>query len=165
MHKEVKLLDSDGTRLLVVKQSDLLLMMRLNEARQKNVILIDEPESSLDNAYIQTELNSALKELAKRRMVFVVTHNSTLGALLEPDYLVVTTKNEQNEYTILTGEFSSNKISDSKLNSESSFEKFVEAMEAGIDTYHKKEKYMEILTNDGKNVSLILENRRLARKI
>ena len=85
-------------------------------------------------------------------MVFVVTHNSTLGALLEPDYLVVTTKNEQNEYTILTGEFSSNKISDSKLNSESSFEKFVEAMEAGIDTYHKKEKYMEILTNDGKNV-------------
>ena len=138
MHKEVKLLDSDGTPASGGQAVGFALMMRLNEARQKNVILIDEPESSLDNAYIQTELNSALKELAKRRMVFVVTHNSTLGALLEPDYLVVTTKNEQNEYTILTGEFSSNKISDSKLNSESSFEKFVEAMEAGIDTYHKK---------------------------
>ena len=138
MHKEVKLLDSDGTPASGGQAVGFALMLRLNEARQRNVILIDEPESSLDNAYIQTELNSALKELAKNRMVFVVTHNSTLGTLLEPDYLVVTTKNEQNEYTILTGEFSSNKISDSKLNSESSFEKFVEAMEAGIDTYHKK---------------------------
>ena len=138
MHKEVKLLDSDGTPASGGQAVGFALMLRLNEARQKNVILIDEPESSLDNAYIQTELNSALKELAKHRMVFVVTHNSTLGTLLEPDYLVVTTKNEQNEYTVLTGEFSSNKISDSKLNSESSFEKFVEAMEAGIDTYHKK---------------------------
>ena len=138
MHKEVKLLDSDGTPASGGQAVGFALMMRLNEARQKNVILIDEPESSLDNAYIQTELNSALNELYKIRIFFVVTHNSTLGALLEPDYLVVTTKNEQNEYTILTGEFSSNKISDSKLNSESSFEKFVEAMEAGIDTYHKK---------------------------
>jgi hypothetical protein len=138
LHKEVKLLDADGTPASGGQAVGFALMLRLNEARQKNVILIDEPESSLDNAYIQTELNSALKELAKHRMVFVVTHNSTLGTLLEPDYLVVTTKNEQNEYTILSGEFSSNKISDSKLNSESSFEKFVEAMEAGIDTYHKK---------------------------
>lgn len=138
MHKEVKLLDSDGTLASGGQAVGFALMMRLNEARQKNVVLIDEPESSLDNAYIRTELNSALKELAKHRMVFVVTHNSTLGTLLEPDYLVVTTKNEQNEYTVLTGEFSSNKISDSKLNSESSYEKFVEAMEAGIKTYQKK---------------------------
>ncbi|MHC3895378.1 hypothetical protein ACXOMP_07835 [Streptococcus thermophilus] len=149
LHKEVKLLDSDGTPASGGQAVGFALMLRLNEARQKNVILIDEPESSLDNAYIQTELNSALKELAKHRMVFVVTHNSTLGTLLEPDYLVVTAKNEQNEYTVLTGEFSSNKISDSKLNSESSFEKFVEAMEAGIKTYQKKEKFMEILINDG----------------
>ena len=64
MHKEVKLLDSDGTPASGGQAVGFALMMRLNEARQKNVILIDEPESSLDNAYIQTELNSALKELS-----------------------------------------------------------------------------------------------------
>lgn len=45
MHKEVKLLDSDGTPASGGQAVGFALMMRLNEARQKNVILIDEPES------------------------------------------------------------------------------------------------------------------------
>ena len=73
-------------------------------------------------------------------MVVVVTHNSTLGALLQPDYLVVTTKNDNGEYTILTGEFSSHIISDSSDLSENSYEKFVEAMESGIESYKQKGK-------------------------
>ena len=87
----------------------------------------------------------AIKGLSKESTVFVVTHNSTLGTLLEPDYLVVTTKNDAREYSVLTGEFSSQTISVSSEMAENSYEKFVEAMEAGIATYIKKGEIYESL--------------------
>lgn len=138
LHLEVELLDSDGTPASGGQAVGFALMMRLEEAKNKPIILVDEPEASLDNAYIRGELIKAIKELSKGSTVFVVTHNSTLGTLLEPDYLVVTTKNEAKEYSVLTGEFSSQTISISSETSENSYEKFVEAMEAGIETYIKK---------------------------
>lgn len=137
VRKEVKLLDSEGTPASGGQAVGFALMLRLNEAKNKPVILIDEPESSLDNAYIKTELNKALKELAKNSMVVVITHNSTLGALLEPDYLIITSKKDK-EYSIMSGEFSSSKIRDINGNEEKSYNKFVEAMEAGEKSYIKK---------------------------
>lgn len=138
IHLEVKLLDSDGTPASGGQAVGFALMLRLEEARTKPIILIDEPEASLDNAYIREELIKALKSLTMNSTVFVVTHNSTLGALLEPDYLIVTTKTDEKDYHILTGEFSSHVISKGIDLAENSYEKFVEAMEAGIDTYKRK---------------------------
>ncbi|HFU4122165.1 TPA: hypothetical protein ACGO7R_000062 [Streptococcus suis] len=138
VRKEVKLLDSDGVPASGGQAVGFALMLRLNEAKNKPVILIDEPESSLDNAYIKTELNEALKNLAKNSMTVVITHNSTLGALLEPDYLVVTSKNDSGEYSVMSGEFSSSKIRDAEGIEEKSYDKFVEAMESGIDSYTRK---------------------------
>ncbi|WP_165619524.1 hypothetical protein [Streptococcus equi] len=138
VRKEVKLLDSEGTPASGGQAVGFALMLRLNEAKNKPVILIDEPESSLDNAYIKTELNKALKNLSENSMVVVITHNSTLGALLEPDYLIVTSKSDNGEYSIMSGEFSSSKIRDAEGIEEKSYNKFVEAMESGIESYKKK---------------------------
>ena len=114
-------------------------MLRLNEAKNKPIILIDEPESSLDNAYIKSELNNELKQLARNSMVVVITHNSTLGTLLEPDYLIITSKDSNGNYSIMSGEFSSSKIKDSITGlEEKSYDKFIEAMESGVDSYTKK---------------------------
>ncbi|MFW3537429.1 AAA family ATPase [Vagococcus fluvialis] len=147
LHREVKLLDSDGTPASGGQAVGFALMMRLEEAKNKSIVLIDEPEASLDNAYIREELIKAIRAISKNSTVFVVTHNSTLGALLEPDYLVVTTKNEEKEYSILTGEFSSQIISGNSTEYENSYEKFVEAMEAGIETYNRKGEVYESLRN------------------
>ena len=139
VRKEVKLLDSDGVPASGGQAVGFALMLRLNEAKNKPIILIDEPESSLDNAYIKSELNTELKQLARNSMVVVITHNSTLGTLLEPDYLIVTSKDNNGNYSIMSGEFSSSKIKDS-INGleEKSHDKFIEAMESGIDSYTKK---------------------------
>lgn len=147
LHLEVKLLDSDGTPASGGQAVGFALMMRLEEAKNKPIVLIDEPEASLDNAYIREELIAAIKALSKNSTVFVVTHNSTLGALLEPDYLVVTTKDEDKKYSVLTGEFSSQIISTNSNECENSYEKFVEAMEAGIETYNRKGEVYESLKN------------------
>lgn len=140
LHLEVKLLDSDGIPASGGQTVGFALMMKLEEAKFKSIVLIDEPEASLDNAYIKEELIYALKNISKNSTVFVVTHNSTLGTLLIPDYLIVTTKNKKN-YHVLTGEFSSHTISNRSEYSdfsENSYDKFVEAMEAGIETYNRK---------------------------
>lgn len=147
LHTEVELLDSDGTPASGGQAVGFSLVMRLEEAKNKPIVLIDEPEASLDNAYIRKELINSLKSLSRRSTVFVVTHNSTLGTLIEPDYLIVTTKNENKEYSILTGEFSSKTISENSEKAEQSYEKFVEAMEAGIETYNKKGVIYESLRN------------------
>ncbi|HEX0028573.1 TPA: hypothetical protein VIA40_001743, partial [Streptococcus pyogenes] len=137
--KEVKLLDSEGIPASGGQAVGFALMLRLNEAKNKQVILIDEPESSLDNAYIRSELNSVLKELAINSMVVVITHNSTLGTLLNPDYLIITSKNDEGGYSIMSGEFSSTKVIDSKTHKEeNSHDKFNEAMESGLLAFNKK---------------------------
>ena len=139
LQKEVKLLDSQGVPASGGQAVGFALMLRLNEAKNKPIILIDEPESSLDNAYIRNELNKELKQLARNSMVVVITHNSTLGTLLEPDYLIITSKDNNGTYSVKSGEFTSCKIKDS-LNGleEKSYDKFIEAMESGIDSYTKK---------------------------
>lgn len=148
LHLEVKLLDCDGTPASGGQAVGFSLMMRLEDAKTKSIVLIDEPEASLDNAYTREELIKALKVLAKNSMVFVVTHNSTLGTLLEPDYLIVTTKTDEKEYQILTGEFSSHVISNKNYQiTENSHERFVEAMEAGIEAYNRKGEIYESLKN------------------
>ncbi|WP_192942870.1 ATP-binding cassette domain-containing protein, partial [Streptococcus dysgalactiae] len=139
VRKEVKLLDSDGIPASGGQAVGFALMLRLNEAKNKPIILIDEPESSLDNAYIKSELNNELKQLARNSMVVVITHNSTLGTLLEPDYLIITSKDSNGNYSIMSGEFSSSKIKDSITGlEEKSYDKFIEAMESGVDSYTKK---------------------------
>lgn len=137
MHREVDLLDSQGTPASGGQAVGFALMLRLKDASEKNIILIDEPEASLDNDFLKNELIEAIRNLKNNSTVFVITHNSTLGALLNPDYLIITKKSDINNYKVLTGSFISKRISD-KSDTLDSFDLFVEAMEAGMDTYFKK---------------------------
>ncbi|CAM3167245.1 hypothetical protein LEGA110927_08990 [Leuconostoc gasicomitatum] len=130
-------------------------MLKLEQSKNKQIILVDEPEASLDNAFIKNELIDELKKLKLSSSVFVVTHNSTLGSLLKPDYLLVTkyddsiiTEHIEDHYKVLSGEYSSARLYDTEHNSYSSYDDFVEAMEAGIDTYKSKgEQYAILGTN------------------
>jgi len=144
MHLEVDLLDSHDTPASGGQAAGFALILRLEEAKEKSIILIDEPEASLDNAYIKDDLITAIKRLKGYSTVFVITHNSTLGTLLGPDYLIVTKKIAANDYQVLTGEYSSKIISNSTEDIES-YDLFVEAMEAGIETYEKKGEVYESL--------------------
>lgn len=146
MHLEVDLLDSHGTPASGGQAVGFALIIRLQEAKEKPIILIDEPEASLDNAYIKEDLIKAIRELKNYSTVFIITHNSTLGTLLDPDYLIITKKNSPDNYQVLTGEFTSKIISDTSDKIDS-YDLFVEAMEAGIESYKKKGNVYEFLEN------------------
>lgn len=138
IQRNTNLLTEDGKRASGGQAVALALSLSLEEATSKDVILVDEPEASLDNAFIKTKLIPKLRELSKSRTVFVITHNSTLGSLLAPDYLIVAKKGEDGKHEIFSGEYSSKLLSRSDGETVKSFDDFIDAMEAGLDTFKEK---------------------------
>ncbi|WP_290032885.1 hypothetical protein [Ligilactobacillus cholophilus] len=140
---KAELLTSDDIPVSGGEKVGFSLMLALEEAKDKQYVIVDEPEASLDNKFIKERLISKLQEVSEKSTVFVVTHNSTLGSLLCPNYLIVA-KREHNDYSYLSGGFKQKKISNGNLEIPSDKD-FINAMEAGFDTYREKGKIYENL--------------------
>lgn len=124
------------------------LMLGLENAKRYDIALIDEPEGSLDNYFIKTQLVPKLRELSKYTTTFVITHNSTLGTLLKPDYLVVAKLNKYKGFDILSGKFDDKKIMNISTQESLLYnEDFIDAMEAGLATYQEKGEIYDSLGN------------------
>src|SRR5437762_5840826 len=63
------------------------------------MLLIDEPESSFDNLFLNSNVNRILKDISETMPVVVVTHNSTVGASVGADYVLYTSKERSEEHT------------------------------------------------------------------
>lgn len=82
------------------------LLRVLQDARQYDMLLIDEPESSFDNLFLRKNVNKVIKEISKEMPVIVVTHNNTVGMLMEPDFVLYTQRKivgGRDEYRIYSG--------------------------------------------------------------
>ena len=55
------------------------LLQTIEDARNYDTLLIDEPESSFDNIFLKEDVNSLLKEFSQEMPIVIVTHNSTIG--------------------------------------------------------------------------------------
>lgn len=122
-----------------------VLMDNLERGKKANVILLDEPEISLDSKFIKEQLVPSIQNLAENHIVVVATHNSNVGSLLMPNQILVT-KYDSNldEYLVGYGDYTSGKIN---VNGNSTLfaDDFIAAMEAGYDQYKKKgEEYENI---------------------
>ncbi len=72
------------------ERAEFNLLHEIRDALHYDLLLIDEPESSFDNLFLKNDVNELLKEIAKEIPVVVVTHNSTVGASIRPDFIVYT---------------------------------------------------------------------------
>ncbi|WP_419154368.1 hypothetical protein [Weissella viridescens] len=144
---DTKLLNDDGGIASGGQSVALALTLSLDKASREDIILVDEPEASLDNSFIKERLIPKLQELSKTHTVFVITHNSTLGALLDPDYLIVAKKDSHGNHSILTGDYSSKNLSDSTGAEFKSYDDFIDAMEAGVETFNQKGRNYNDLRN------------------
>lgn len=89
---EYEILNKDGFKVSGGERSEFRLLQEIKDAQHYDYLLIDEPESSFDNLFLKGEVNEILKDLSKNMPVVVVTHNSTVGASINPDYIVYTSK-------------------------------------------------------------------------
>jgi hypothetical protein len=87
---EYKILNRFGFEVSGGERSEFRLLQEISDAMQFDMLLVDEPESSFDNLFLNNEVNQLLKEIAQKMPVVLVTHNSTVGASIKPDYIVHT---------------------------------------------------------------------------
>ena len=72
------------------ERSEFNLIQAIRDARNYDMLLVDEPESSFDNVFLKENINIMLKEMSREMPVIIVTHNSTIGASIQPDYIIYT---------------------------------------------------------------------------
>jgi len=147
---EYEILNKDGFKVSGGERSEFRLLQEIKDAQNFDYLLIDEPESSFDNLFLKGEVNNMLKEISKTMPVVIVTHNSTVGASINADYIVYTSKEIEGEgivYKRYSG-YPSDKelfsIDGKKINN---FQVTMNSLEAGEDAYIERRGGYESIKN------------------
>lgn len=148
---EYKTLNKHGFPVSGGERSEFNLLHEISDALKHDILMIDEPESSFDNIFLKNEVNELIKEISKEIPVIVVTHNSTIGASIKPDYLVYTTKVIENGkllYKVFYGHPMSKILKNSDGEEIQNIDILFNCLEAGEEAYYeRKQQSYEILKN------------------
>jgi hypothetical protein len=147
---DYKILNKFGVEVSGGERSEFRLLQAISDALQYDMLLIDEPESSFDNVFLNSDVNRLIKEISRSMPVVVVTHNSTVGASVKPDY-VVYTKRVNSEGQVSYETFSGHPT-DKTLKSLSgaempNHEVLMNCLEAGVIAYGDRRSTYETLKN------------------
>ncbi|MEQ9716448.1 MAG: histidinol-phosphatase, partial [Candidatus Asgardarchaeum sp.] len=147
---EYKILNKYGYEVSGGERSEFNLLQEINDALQYDMLLIDEPESSFDNLFLKNDINELIKNISKTIPVVVVTHNSTVGASIKPDYVVYTKKivlDNEVKYQIYSGYPSDKKLISLDGEAINNYNIMLNCLEAGEHAYKERGKSYEMLEN------------------
>ena len=123
----------------------------IKDATKYDILLIDEPESSFDNLFLRKEINSLIKDMAQLMPVVVVTHNSTVGASIKPNFVAITHKYLENNdfvYRIFTGYPSDKDLTCIDGKKIKNYEAILNCLEAGEDAYTERKTHTYEILKD-----------------
>jgi ABC-type polar amino acid transport system ATPase subunit len=137
-----QVLNEYGKKVSGGEMAEFNLLRVLQDARQYDMLLVDEPESSFDNLFLKKNVNKEMKEISKEMPIVVVTHNNTVGMLMEPDYVLYTQRkivSGKDEYRIFSGSPGEKKFKTADNGeSISSYDTLVDTLEAGREAYNTR---------------------------
>lgn len=146
---ESETLNKDGFKVSGGERSEFNLIHEIKDATKYDILLIDEPESSFDNLFLKKEINTLIKNISELMPVVVVTHNSTVGASIKPNYVAITQKSIQDrtiEYRVFTGYPSDKELTCWDGSKIKNYDVILNCLEAGIEAYtERKTQTYEIL--------------------
>lgn len=147
---DYRILNEYGLEVSGGEQSEYNLLNSIQDARNYDMLLIDEPESSFDNIFLKDDVNTLLKDLAEEMPVVVVTHNNTIGGSIHPNYVIYTEKtivDEKPVFRIYYG-YPTDKTLKSKTGKEiENYAIQLDSLEAGQTAYIERNKTYENLKN------------------
>lgn len=147
---EYEILNKDGFKVSGGERSEFRLLQEIKDAQNFDYLLIDEPESSFDNLFLKGEVNQILKEISKTMPVVAVTHNSTVGASINADYIIYTSKEKEGDsfvYRRYSGHPSDSKLYSTDGKSIDTYQVTMNALEAGENAYVERRKLYESIKN------------------
>ena len=145
---EYKILNEHGVEVSGGERSEFNLLEKIQNAHHFDLLLIDEPESSFDNLFLNNEVNEQIKSIAKSVPVVIVTHNNTVGASIKPDYILYTKKeilNKKPVFKIFSGYPSDIKLKTVDGEEISNYDIMLNCLEAGDLAYKQRSQSYEIL--------------------
>lgn len=133
------------------KQAFVILKLLLEFSDKKCPILIDQPEDSLDNRAIYSELVEYLKTKKKERQIILVTHNSNVVVSADAELIIVAnqhgknSKNRDNaKFQYIAGSLENTSSKDTTtefiLESQGIREHVCEILEGGQQAFENREK-------------------------
>ncbi len=143
---EYEVLNSDGFPVSGGERSEFRLLREISDSQKYSMLLLDEPESSFDNTFLSSNVNSLIRDISRQMPVIVVTHNSTVGASIGADFLLYANKErvgDDIEYRLYSGHPADRKLRSSCGAELSNFQAQMNALEAGIDTYNARRRNYE----------------------
>ena len=144
------ILNSYGCEVSGGERAEFNLLQEINDAYQYDMLLIDEPESSFDNIFLKERVNHIIKEISQQMPVVIVTHNSTVGASIHPDFVINTVRKivgKEAKYDIFYGEPSSKVLVNCEGLTISNLETTLNCLEAGEHAYNERRREYEMLKN------------------
>jgi len=147
---EYEILNKDGFKVSGGERSEFRLLQEIKDAQNYDYLLIDEPESSFDNIFLKGEVNQILKEISKTMPVVIVTHNSSVGASINADYIVYTSKEIEGEnivYRRYSGHPSDSELRSNDGKTINNFQVTLNSLEAGEDAYIERRGAYESIKN------------------
>ena len=145
-----RILNKDGFEVSGGERSEFRLLQEIADAQNYDMLLIDEPESSFDNLFLNSNVNQLLKGISEVMPVVVVTHNNTVGASVGADYVLYTSKElEQGKtvYRIYSGYPTDKQLLSTDGKSIDSHEVMLNSLEAGVDPYENRRRGYEAIKN------------------
>lgn len=128
------------------ERAEYLLYNQIKSGENYDLILIDEPESSFDNIYLNENIRSLINNLSQKTTTFIVTHNHILGVMLNADKILYTCI-EDGKYKIYTGKMSSKKFTCDDGGEKNTSDIIMETMEAGKESYSERRQIYENIEN------------------
>ena len=132
------------------EKAEYILIEKLQYSKKRDIVLIDEMESSFDNLYLNSFINDLLHKISEESTVFISTHNNNLGVSLEPDYYIYHMYEDsggKDIYKRFYGSQSAEELSTIDGETIKLSDILVETMEASAKAYDERKIKYEISTN------------------
>lgn len=128
------------------EKAEFNLLKEINNAYKYDALLIDEPEASFDNPFINDNIVDLLKSISEKTTVCITTHNSTLAMMLNPNKIIFT-ENIKGNHKIYYGTMGDKVFKSTQGDEVISYEKILEVLEAGKNIYEEKGRKYESFKN------------------
>ena len=146
---EYRILNQFGFEVSGGERAEFNLLQEVNDAYQYDILMVDEPESSFDNIFLRNRVNHMLREISQEMPVIIVTHNSTVGASIKPDFLVHTKRfikgNKEISYEIYFGHPTNRNLKNNEGKQIKNLQATLDCLEAGESAYMERGKEYEML--------------------
>ncbi len=145
---DYKILNKDGFEVSGGERSEFRLLQEIKDAQNYDILLIDEPESSFDNIFLNSEVNQMIKDISTVMPVVVVTHSSTVGASIGADYVIYARKERDESglaYQRYSGHPTDKKLVDVNGQLIDNFDAILDSLEAGSEAYSERGRLYEAI--------------------